>query len=514
MLGDGQGYTLEEGGVLVTLPDAPGETGSVDGGGAGASESSVPGALDEPGAEPPWSSTRPPQAKIVSSEPSDNVEGRSNAGRRMTPSLSDRRASAIPCASCRSEDRLVCHGVSGRVTSVRSEVPHTSPTRYARPASPITSDVRGRKTMNTPLLSSVRAAVALFPERDAVDPDRYPAENVADLRAVGLLGAAFPGELGGTGATLAELTAALELVAEASPSTALLVAMPVGLASVYATSGAAVPPERLEAWNAQRARVAADYAKGHLYAACNSEKGAGGSLAATKTAARREEDGGHRLTGEKILASFGAHADWFFSTAKLPEGGVEFFVLDAKAPGVTVRSDWNGFGMRSTESHSVHLDEVRARDVVGYPGFLEQAQPVSHWHPLFAAISLGCAAAMLRGVATPTPSSPVLRARCNDALMRYESLRAYLLDTAARVHPGLGPAVRARVMRTKTFVTQESTKLCAELFALSGGRHFTRGSRLARTLADSFAGTALRPPLPLALDALAEQMDLGELAGG
>jgi hypothetical protein len=50
----------------------------------------------------------------------------------------------------------------------------------------------------------------------------------------------------------------------------------------------------------------------------------------------------------------------------------------------------------------------------------------------------------------------------------------------------------------KTYVTQEATKLCAELFALSGGRHYGRDGRLARTLAASFAGTALRPPLPLA----------------
>lgn len=56
----------------------------------------------------------------------------------------------------------------------------------------------------------------------------------------------------------------------------------------------------------------------------------------------------------------------------------------------------------------------------------------------------------------------------------------------------------------KTWVAQESTRICADLFALWGGRHDTRTSPVARTLADSFAGTALRPPLPLALDLLCE----------
>ena len=61
------------------------------------------------------------------------------------------------------------------------------------------------------------------------------------------------------------------------------------------------------------------------------------------------------------------------------------------------------------------------------------------------------------------------------------------------------------MLRTKTYVTQEATRLCAELFALSGGRHYRRTDPLARALAASFAGTALRPPLPLALDMLVQQ---------
>ncbi len=59
-------------------------------------------------------------------------------------------------------------------------------------------------------------------------------------------------------------------------------------------------------------------------------------------------------------------------------------------------------------------------------------------------------------------------------------------------------------MRTKTYVTQEATKLAAELFALSGGRHYSRKSPLSRAFADAFAGTALRPPLGLGIETLVE----------
>jgi alkylation response protein AidB-like acyl-CoA dehydrogenase len=286
--------------------------------------------------------------------------------------------------------------------------------------------------------------------------------------------------------------------------------MPIGLAGVYAAGPDVAPPEHRGAWADQIDRVAADYRAGTIYAACNSEKGAGGSLEAIKTIATRR-NGAFELTGEKILASFGRNAGMFFSTAKvdpsqLPGAGVvEFFLVRPGAPGVDILNDWNGFGMRSTESHTVRYAAAPAEGIVGFPNFIEIVQPLTYWFALFSAIPLGCAAAIRRELSTPAPESPALRMRLSDAQMREEALRAYLHDTARQWRPGAGPAYAARALRTKTYVTQEATRLCAELFALSGGRHYTRDGRLARTLAASFAGTALRPPLPLALDTLLQQ---------
>jgi len=286
--------------------------------------------------------------------------------------------------------------------------------------------------------------------------------------------------------------------------------MPIGLAGAYSVGPDAAPAEDRRAWAAQIDRVAADYRAGTLYAACNSEKGAGGSLDATQTVAVRR-NGTFELTGEKILASFGRYAGMFFSTAKvdpseLPGAGVvEFFLVRPGAPGVTVLNDWDGFGMRSTESHTVRYASAPAEGIVGFPNFIEIVQPLTYWFALFSAIPLGCAAAIRRELSTPAPASAALRVRLSDAQMREEALRAYLHETARAWRPGAGPVYAARALRTKTYVTQEATRLCADLFALSGGRHYTRDGRLARALAASFAGTALRPPLPLALETLLQQ---------
>lgn len=364
------------------------------------------------------------------------------------------------------------------------------------------------------MLSALPDLLPAIASREAADPETYPAASMADLYAASIPQAPLARVLGGEGATCRQATEAIELMATASPSLALMASMPLGLAGCIALGGDGPDANWTANWRATTEAIAADYRAGKIYAACNSEKGAGGSLAATKTVARRGRSGEFELTGEKILASCGTNAAVFFSTAKvdaeeLPGAGiVEFFFVDAHAPGVEILEDWNGFGMRSTESHTVRYDNAKAAAMMGFPDYLAKMQPVQYWYCLFAAIPLGCAKTILRALGTPAPQSPALRLRLAEAQMRYEAMRAYLLETAGGFQAAAGPAYAAKVLRMKTYVTQEATKLSAELFALSGGRHYSRSSAVARAFADSFAGTALRPPLALGLETLLEQFEL------
>jgi len=360
-------------------------------------------------------------------------------------------------------------------------------------------------------LEVVADLLGTFGEREAADPEAYPSENVADLFDAGVVIAPFASGVGGSGWSLLEAVDAVELVASHSASTALLLSMPLGLAGIYGIGADAAPHEHRESWGAQIEQVAADYRVHRFYAACNSERGAGGSLDATKTTVRRDGNGQFRIAGDKILASSGRHADVFFSTARASQedlpgtGVVEFFYVRRDAPGVTVADDWDGFGMRSTESQSVHYEDAPVDALLGFPNFLDVVVPTTYWYCLFAAIPLGCAVGLLRILSTPAPTSPALRLRFAEATMRVEALRAYLRETARDWRPGSPTAYSQRVLRVKTYVSSEATRLCAELFALGGGRHYRRSDPAARLLADAFAGTALRPPLSLALDTLVEQ---------
>jgi alkylation response protein AidB-like acyl-CoA dehydrogenase len=361
------------------------------------------------------------------------------------------------------------------------------------------------------MIDEVREITQSFTRDEA-----YPAANVARLLDARVFSSPFLPSLGGVGIGLREAVEITEAIAEACPGTALLTTMPLGLAGGLATAPDLAPPTHQTKARAQLETIAADYRAGRIYAACNSEKGAGGSLAATKTVARRDATGGFALTGEKILGSFGRHADVFFSTAKatpdeLPGCGVvEFFLLPTDGDGVQILDDWNGFGMRGTESHTVRYAAAGPAMPLAFPNFIETARPLEYWFCLFAAIPLGCAASMLRALGSPAPTSPALRLRLAEVQMRYEAARAYLLDSASRHRPASDAAYRARVLRTKTFVSQESARICGDLFALGGGRHYVRTGRLAGAMADVFAGTALRPPLALALDTLVETFSLDD----
>jgi alkylation response protein AidB-like acyl-CoA dehydrogenase len=93
-------------------------------------------------------------------------------------------------------------------------------------------------------LDEVRSAVPQFSERDAADSESYPTQNLNDLWDLGVFQAPYPNALGGSDWGLLDCVDATETVAVHSPSTALLLIMPLGLAGVTALSDGAAGAAR------------------------------------------------------------------------------------------------------------------------------------------------------------------------------------------------------------------------------------------------------------------------------
>src|SRR4051794_24155415 len=186
---------------------------------------------------------------------------------------------------------------------------------------------------------------------------RYPAADLADLRAAGWFTAALPEDLGSLGLDLAELGSEQRRMARYSPATALSTSMHhywAGLAADLRRMG--LPEAEL---------ITGFVLDGDLLASGHAEAGNDIPVALSTTAARRV-DGGWRITGRKMFGSLGPHWDRMGLHAMDASDPAAPVVVHGfvphDAPGVTTVANWDAQGMRATESHDTVLEDVFVPD--------------------------------------------------------------------------------------------------------------------------------------------------------
>src|SRR5947207_1240886 len=171
--------------------------------------------------------------------------------------------------------------------------------------------------------------------------DRFVFENYAELRRRRMFSAAVPAELGGGGASHAEMCEVLRTLAHGCSSTALALSMH--------THQVLIPAWR---WRHERAPV-----EGLLRRLAAEElilASSGGSDWLTGSGRAEKVDGGYRVTARKIFAS-GAPAADLFSTMAVYEDPLDgptvlHFMIPFEAPGVKIHDTWRTaarLGLRS-----------------------------------------------------------------------------------------------------------------------------------------------------------------------
>lgn len=344
--------------------------------------------------------------------------------------------------------------------------------------------------VSTPLAraAAIGPRIAAHASRHDVEGS-FVAEAYDELRAAGLLRAAVPVELGGDGATIAELTAVQRELGHHCGSTALASSM----------------HQHVVAFTAWRYRRGLPGAEATLRRVAEEQillvSTGGGDYMRPQGEAVRVE-GGYRVTGRKRFASQSDHGTvmstmFCFEDPDRPEEGRR--VLNMAVPfaseGVTVADNWNTLGMRGTASNDVDLVDVfvpEEKVLANRPwGVLDPPLQVisSVAFPIVTGAYLGVAEAAYeaaRAAAERRSADPSVQRQVGVMRSRLQ-VAAWALDGAlALVGDDPVPSYDTvlAVMAAKAQVAQTGIEVCDLAMEVAGGPAFFKGSVIERCYRD------------------------------
>lgn len=186
---------------------------------------------------------------------------------------------------------------------------------------------------------------------------RFPAEVVAEMSELGLLGMLVGEEHGGGGADPLTYCLAVEEIARICPSIAVTMSV--------TNSVCCWPIARFGSPQLQR-EVLPELASGAaLGGFCLTEPGSGSDAAAMRSTARRQGDG-WVLDGEKAWITNAGVGKWFVVLAKSDPAaghrGITAFVVAAEWPGFRVGAAEEKVGLRASRTAAVSLEGLEVPD--------------------------------------------------------------------------------------------------------------------------------------------------------
>jgi alkylation response protein AidB-like acyl-CoA dehydrogenase len=317
------------------------------------------------------------------------------------------------------------------------------------------------------------------------ETDAFVAENYAELKARKIFAAGVPEDLGGGGASVADLAGMLRTLAHHCSSTALALSMHTHLVATAAWR-----------WKNQKApvdgllkRVAAEDL---VLVSTGGADWLLGSGKATKV------DGGYRVTGRKIFCSGAPAGGLMMTTAVVDDPADGPTVLQIAVPtsaqGVKIENDWKALGMRGTGSHDISFEEVFVPDAA-----VALRRPSGKWHPLIhvvAMIALPVFNAVYVGVAEAARDLAIQMAarRRDDRLVQAHAgemeneltsaqlALARMIDIAMTGKPGV--ETTAEIMCCRAVLGRGARATVDKAMDLAGGGSFLRKNPLERLFRD------------------------------
>lgn len=350
-------------------------------------------------------------------------------------------------------------------------------------------NIVAREQKNKNLIETAKTLSQLFAQRaaDHDENDRFAESNIFDLKKCGLLSAAVPAALGGSGADVRTLSRILRIIAQSCGSTGLVLSMH--------THQVAIPAWRWRQDAAARPQVepmlrrVAD--ENILLSSSGGSDWIGGSGKAERV------DGGYRITARKVFSSGSPAADLMMTGAICDEdGGPTFlhFAVPMTAKEVTVLDTWRTLGMRATGSQDILIEGLFIPDEA-----IAFRRKTGEWHPALQLVSsiatpliysvyLGVAESardIVIGMARKKPGSPRLQAlagRMDTALAAARMAHESMIEASERNAPSTETV--NDIMIGRRLVEENALRVAELALELAGGAGFYRNQELERRFRD------------------------------
>jgi acyl-CoA dehydrogenase len=329
---------------------------------------------------------------------------------------------------------------------------------------------------------------------------RFPAESIEALRKERLLGCAIPGELGGMGSSLAELSSICTVLGQQCATSAMVFAM-----------------HQIQVLCVLRHYQAQPFFRGYLgdcaetqrlIASATSEMGIGGDTRSSLCAVERGETH-FDLTKQASVISYGEHTDDILITSRrapdAPQSDQVLTLLKKGEYTLEKKGTWDALGMRGTCSLGFELKSRATLDHILPVPFADISSqtmhPVSHilWASLWLGLATSAASIARKYVRAEARKKPgvvppnalraaeivnqlhVMRAAVRDAMHEYE-VRYDDPDALA----GLGFSIRMNNL--KIAASEQVVPLVAKAMSICGISAFRNDTpySLGRHLRDAY----------------------------
>ncbi|MFY9692049.1 MAG: acyl-CoA dehydrogenase family protein [Candidatus Acidiferrales bacterium] len=345
----------------------------------------------------------------------------------------------------------------------------------------------------------------LEPRADQIDRERkYPRKNLQALGSAGALEILIPAEFGGAGGTLAEMSQALQVQAQACASTAMVALMHYCGCAVIVVKGS----------DAMKRQLLPAAARGeHITTLAFSEAGSGGHFYAPVSKVRLD-CGVKKLSARKTFVTSAGEADSYVVSTRSLHAATptecDLYLVPKDAKGLVAQGRFEGLGLAGNASAPMTLEDVLLEDGMrlgpegsGFQTMMEVVLP--HFQIGVASVSIGIAAAAFEKITARVgarkyehaggaalASIPRVQFLVAEMAIELNSARAYLAETIRKTLSG-DPAAMIDVLGVKAKAAEACLNVVSRAMTLGGGWAFGQRGGLERNFRDAQAASVMAP---------------------